>query len=87
MSTKNDKLRIQRYRMADGREISVNTRYRFGVGYRATIKGEAGKFGESKDSPVEALGDLIMNWIVPKENTPQQVIGALFVQYALQEIN
>lgn len=64
MGHKHNELRVKKYKMKDGRVITVNTNPRHGVGYRATIRGQAGKYSDSTVSPEEAIGRLLINWDV-----------------------
>jgi hypothetical protein len=61
------RLRIKTYTLGE-LTIQVNTNYRDGVGYRAVIRGQAGKFGDSTESPEEAIGQLFIEWVFEKEN-------------------
>ena len=86
MGHEHNRLRIKEYDAPDGRRICVNRTYRFGVGYRAYIKGEAGKFGDSQVSPEEAIGKLFTTWIFNKHKSAEEVLGVVLLKTALEEV-
>ena len=55
------KLRIRKFKLGKLR-ISVNMNPRKGIGYRATIHRQSGKWGDSEHSPEEAIGKLLITW-------------------------
>lgn len=63
MGHKHNELRMKYYKFGD-MTIQVNTKYRNGVGYRAIIRNQQGKFGDSTNSPEEAIGRLIITWVL-----------------------
>ncbi len=63
MSDVKGRLRITEYIIkVDGKKkiISVNRNPRLNVGYRATIRGQAGLWCDSENSPEEAVGKLVI---------------------------
>ena len=60
------RLRIKEYKFGD-LSIQVNTNRRRGVGYRAVIRNQAGKWGDSDVSPEEAIGKLLVKWVLERK--------------------
>lgn len=56
------RLRIKEYKLGE-LAIQVNTNYRDEIGYRAILRGQAGKWGDSTNSPEEAIGRLLTGWV------------------------
>jgi len=66
----NERIRLSKFTLptqVDPVEIIVNLNPRFNIGYRATIRGKPGVWGDSPHSPEEALGILFMNWILEEK--------------------
>lgn len=79
-----DRLRIKRYQLPTGEVISVNTNYRPGVGFRAIIRGQAGKFGDSTNSVEEAIGNLLSTWVL--NESAAAALGKMYLETSLEEV-